>query len=142
MRKVLVAVAAIALVAGCKGKAPATDAGATDAAASGGAVAASAAPAALPTLPADPKATVTVAGSYASAGATLKLGADNSAELTDAAGKATKGKWAWYSDGKRILLTADKSVWAVADGALYKLAGKDAPLTGMTADQVWAKAAQ
>lgn len=137
MRKILVSVAAIALIAGCKGNAPAPEA--TDAAA---ATASDAAPAALPALPANPKATVTVAGSYASAGATLKLGADDSAELTDAAGKVTKGKWAWYSDGKRILLTADKSVWAVADGALYKLAGKDAPLTGLTADQVWAKAAQ
>lgn len=135
MRKILVSVAAIALVAGCKGNAPAPEPTSSDAA-----VAASAA--ALPTLPTDPKGTVTVAGSYSSAGATLKLGADDSAELTGADGKVAKGKWAWYSDGKRILLTADKSVWAVADGALYKLAGKDAPLTGLTADQVWTEAAQ
>lgn len=138
MRKILVSVAAVALIAGCKGNAPAPEATASDAVAA----AASEAAAALPALPADPKGTVTVAGSYSSAGATLKLGADDSAELTGADGKVAKGKWAWYSDGKRILLTADKSVWAVADGALYKLAGKDAPLTGLTADQVWAKAAQ
>ncbi|NOU04264.1 MAG: hypothetical protein HOO94_11500 [Novosphingobium sp.] len=138
MRKILVSLAAIALVAGCKGNAPAPEATGSDAVAA----AASDAAAALPTLPTDPKGTVTVAGSYSSAGATLKLGADDSAELTGADGKVAKGKWAWYSDGKRILLTADKSVWAVADGALYKLAGKDAPLTGLTADQVWAKAAQ
>lgn len=137
MRKLIVPVIALALVAGCKGKAP--EATASDAAASASAAASSAATE-LPALPADPKASVTVAGSYASNGAVLELGADNSATMTDAAGKAAKGKWAWYSDGKRILLTADKSVWAVADGALYKLAGKDAPLTGLTADQVWAKA--
>ncbi|MBN8500630.1 MAG: hypothetical protein J0M19_05715 [Sphingomonadales bacterium] len=136
MRMIILPLAALALVAGCKGKEP-------EAVSTADAVAAaSTAAAALPTLPADPKATAVIPGSYASAGATLKLGADNSAEMTDAAGKVTKGKWAWYSDGKRILLTADKSVWAVADGALYKLAGKDAPLTGLTADQVWAKAAQ
>lgn len=137
MRKTLILVApllAAALVAGCKGKEPEA------AASSDSAAMASPAAAALPTLPADPKATVTVAGSYSNAGATLKLGADDSAEMTGADGKATKGKWAWYSDGKRILLTADKSVFAVADGGLYKLADKDAPMTGFTADQFWTKA--
>lgn len=136
MRKILVPVAAIALIAGCKGNAPAPEATASDAVAAASAAAAGD----LPALPDNPKGTVTVPGSYASNGAVLVLGADDSATLTDAAGKATKGKWAWYSDGKRILLTADKSVWAVADGALYKLASKDAPLTGLTADQIWAKA--
>ncbi|MFM5953237.1 MAG: hypothetical protein ACKOPE_02905 [Novosphingobium sp.] len=139
MRKLILPLAALALVAGCKGKAP--EAVASDTAGSAMSAASDAA-AALPVLPADPKANVTVAGTYGSGDATLKLGADDSAEMTDAAGKVTKGKWAWYSDGKRILLTADKSVWAVADGALYKLASKDAPLTGLTADQVWTKAAQ
>ncbi len=135
MRKLLIPVAAIALLAGCKGNAP-------DPAATEGDVAAmeSMAAAEMPALPADPRASVTVPGSYASNGMVLDLGADDSATMTDAAGKVTKGKWAWYSDGKRILLTADKSVFAVADGALYKLAGKDAPLTGMTQDQIWAKA--
>jgi hypothetical protein len=135
MRRLILPLAALALVVGCKGKAP--EAVASDAAASASSVAA-----ALPSLPADPKKTVTVAGSYASAGSTLTLGADDSAELTGADGKAVTGKWAWYSDGKRILLTADKSVWAVADGALYKLASKDAALTGLTADQVWTKTAK
>ncbi len=133
MRMIVLPLLALAMVAGCKGKAP--EAVASDAVAT-----VSEAAAALPSLPADPKKTVTVAGSYASGGATLKLGADDSAELTGTDGKAVKGKWAWYSDGKRILLTADKSVWAVADGALYKMASKDAPLTGLTADQVWTKA--
>jgi hypothetical protein len=136
MRMIILPLAALALVAGCKGKEPAAMSS-SDAVA-----AASTAAVALPTLPADPKTTATVPGSYTSAGATLKLGTDDSAELIDAAGKVTKGKWAWYSDGKRILLTADKSVWAVADSALYKLADKDAPLTGLTADQVWTRAAQ
>ncbi|MFM5886586.1 MAG: hypothetical protein ACKOQ3_14865 [Novosphingobium sp.] len=134
MRKFILPVLALALVAGCKGKAP--EAVASDAVD----IATTASAAEMPALPADPKGTVTVAGSYASQGAVLVLGADDSATMTDAAGKVTKGKWAWYSDGKRILLTADKSVWAVADGALYKLADKDAPLTGLTADQIWAKA--
>lgn len=133
MRTLLIPVAALALLAGCKGNAP-------DPAASDAAATATVAGVDLPALPDNPKATVTVPGSYASNGNILVLGADDSAVMTDAAGKETKGKWAWYSDGKRILLTADKSVFAVADGALYKLADKDAPLTGLTADQIWAKA--
>lgn len=135
MKKIILPLAALALVAGCKGNAPAPEATATDVTAI-----ATATIAALPALPDNAKATVTVPGTYTSAGASLKLGADDSAEMTDSAGKITKGKWAWYADGKRLLLTADKSVWAVADGALYKLASKDAPLTGLTADQVWTKA--
>lgn len=134
MRKFILPLAALALVAGCKGKAP--EAAATDTAA-----VASEAAAALPALPANAKATVKPEGTYTSGAAKLTLGADMNAEMTDAAGKATKGKWAWYSDGKRIVFSGDKSVWAVADGALYKLASKDAPMTGLTADQVWTKSA-
>lgn len=134
MRKIILPLAALALVAGCKGNAP--EATATDAAAT----ASTAAATEMPALPENAKATASVPGSYANNGAVLVLGADDSATMTDAAGKVTKGKWAWYSDGKRILLTADKSVWAVADGALYKMADKDAPLSGFTTDQIWAKA--
>ena len=134
MRKVLITLAAVALVAGCKGKAP--EAIASDSAG----MASEAAAAVMPVLPANPKATATVDGSYTNAAGTLKLGADMSAVMTATDGKAVTGKWAWYSDGKRILLTADKSVWAVADGGLYKLASKDAPMSGFTADQVWTKA--
>ena len=134
MRKFILPLAALALVAGCKGNEP--EAVATDAAAT-----ASEAVAALPALPENAKSTVKPAGTYTAGAAKLMLAADMNAEMTDAAGKATKGKWAWYADGKRIFFSGDKSVWAVADGALYKLASKDAPLTGMTADQVWTKSA-
>ena len=134
MRKVLIALAAVALVAGCKGKAP--EVTASDAASA----ASDAAAAVMPVVPANAKATAKVDGSYTNAAGTLTLGADMSATMTGADGKATAGKWAWYSDGKRILLTADKSVWTVADGGLYKMASKDAPMSGFTADQVWTKA--
>lgn len=134
MRKVLIALAAVALVAGCKGKAPEVTASEASSAAS------DAAAAVMPVLPANAKATAKVDGSYTNAAGTLKLGTDMSAALTGADGKAVTGKWAWYSDGKRILLTADKSVWTVAEGGLYKMASKDAPMSGFTADQVWTKA--
>lgn len=133
MRRLILPLVALALVAGCKGKEP--EAVVTDTAAASS----EAAFTALPALPENAKATVKPSGTYASGAAKLKLADDMSAEMTDAAGKVTKGKWAWYSDGKRIVFSGDKSVWAVADGALYKLASKDAPLTGLTADQVWSK---
>ena len=134
MRRILFSVAAIALIAGCKGNAPAPVA--TDT----GMVTANSTPLALPTLAADPKA-VPLPGSYSNAGGgTLMLKADMTYSLTGSDGKAMTGKWAWYSDGKRILLTGDKSVFAVADGGLYLMASKDAPLADFTADQLWIKA--
>ena len=134
MRRILISVAAIALIAGCKGKAP--EPVATDT----GMVTANSTPLALPTLAANPKA-VPLPGSYSNAGGgTLMLNADMTYSLTGSDGKAMTGKWAWYSDGKRILLTGDKSVFAVADGGLYLMASKDAPLADFTADQLWIKA--
>lgn len=134
MRKILISVAAIALLAGCKGNAP--EAVATDS----GMPTASAVPMTLPSLAADPKS-VPLAGSYSNAGGgTLMLNADMTYSLTGSDGKAVTGKYAWYSDGKRILLTGDKSVYAIADGGLYKLDSKDAPLSGFTGDQLWTKA--
>ena len=134
MRRILFSVAAIALIAGCKGNAPAPVA--TDT----GMVTANSTPLALPTLAADPKA-MPLPGSYSNAGGgTLMLKADMTYSLTGSDGKAMTGKWAWYSDGKRILLTGDKSVFAVADGGLYLMASKDAPLADFTADQLWIKA--
>ena len=134
MRRILISVAAIALIAGCKGNAPAPVA--TDT----GMVTANSTPLALPTLAANPKA-VPLPGSYSNAGGgTLMLNTDMTYSLTGSDGKAMTGKWAWYSDGKRILLAGDKSVFAVADGGLYLMASKDAPLADFTADQLWIKA--
>ncbi|MDL2353519.1 MAG: hypothetical protein QFC78_11825 [Pseudomonadota bacterium] len=134
MRTILVSVAAIALLAGCKGSSPAP--AATDS----GMVKADPTPLTLPSLAADPKK-VPLPGSYSNvSGGTLRLAADMNYTLTGTDGKAATGKYAWYSDGKRILLTEDKSVYAVADGGLYKLESKDSPLTGFTADQLWSKA--
>lgn len=134
MRRILVSVAAIALIAGCKGNAP------EPVATESGMVAANPTPLALPGLAANPK-TVPLPGSYSNAGGgTLLLNADMTYSLTGSDGKAMTGKYAWYSDGKRILLTGDKSVFAVADGGLYKMASKEAPLADFTADQLWTKA--
>ena len=134
MRTILVSIAAVALLAGCKGNGP------VPAATDTGMVAADPTPLTLPSLAANPK-TVPLPGSYSNAtGGTLRLAANMNYTLTGTDGKAATGKYAWYSDGKRILLAEDKSVYAVADGGLYKMESKDAQLTGFTADQLWTKA--
>jgi hypothetical protein len=134
---------AAALVAGCKGNsAPAADASASAAALTDAA-------AALPTLSANAKTGGAFAGSYSQTGAdgkvtTLKLAADDTYEWTGADGKVVKGGFTWYRDGSTILLDAagGKAVYALADGGVYKLADNAAPRTGLTAEQLWTKAAQ
>src|SRR5215207_2599844 len=103
-----------------------------------------AAPAALPTVAANARTTLQYAGTYSQVGAdgkatTLKLNPDDTYEWSDAAGKVTKGTYSWYKDGSRILLDAagGKAVYALADGAVYKLADKDAPVDTLTAEQMW-----
>ena len=135
---------AAAVLGGCKGK---TDAPAADASAA--AEATTAAPAALPTLSVNAKTGGAFAGTYSQTGAdgkvtTLKLAADDTYEWTGADGKVVKGGFSWYRDGSTILLDAagGKAVYALADGGVYKLASNDAARTGLTAEQLWTKAAQ
>lgn len=142
--RIILPLLALALVAGCKGQAPAPEA-------SGEATAAATAAAApvMPAVATNARTTLKFAGSYAQTGAdgkatTLTLNADDSYEWTGADGKPVKGSFSWYKDGSTILLDAagGKGVYAIADGAVYKIADKDAPRTGFTADQVWSRAAQ
>ncbi len=145
MRSILI-LAPLALLAGCGGEKPAdpaVEAEATPAAAE-------ATPAALPAVVANAKTAVKWAGTYAgkdAAGAALKLtlNADDTYEWVAGTAAPVKGKFNWYKDGARLLLddAGGKAVYAVADGAIYKLAGPDAPITGpFTADQALTRAAQ
>ncbi len=143
--RIILPVLALALVAGCKGKAPDPEASENAALAT---AAASIAPP-MPAVAANARTTVKFAGSYSQTGAdgkatTLTLGADDSYEWTGADGKAVKGTFSWYKDGSTILLDAagGKATYAIADGAVYKIADKDAPRTGFTAEQMWTRAAQ
>jgi hypothetical protein len=143
MRYLIPAIAALALVAGCKGKAP--EAVPTETAV----VATEAAPAPMPAVATNARGTVKFAGTYTQTGAdgkatSLALTADDKYTWTGADGKAVSGTFSWYKDGSTILLDAagGKATYAIADGAVYKIAGKDAPRTGFTADQMWARAAQ
>ena len=97
-------------------------------------VAAAPAPAAtFPSVPANARTSVKFEGTYSQTGAdgktsTLALGPNDSWTMTAADGTVTKGTYNWYSDNSRILIGED--VYAIADGAIYKLADKNAAVTG------------
>ncbi len=142
MRRLILPLAALAMISACK-KAEAPAADASEAAAA----AASTAAAVMPALTTNARAGTTYVGTYSQTGAdgkttSLSLAADSSYAWTGADGKEVKGKYSWYKDGSTILLDAagGKGVFAIADGGVYKLAGNDAPRTGFTADQLWTKA--
>ncbi len=140
MKRILLPLAALAMISACKKSDPAPVA--TDTAA-----ATAATPAAMPTVGANARTTLQYAGDYRQTSAdgkatSLSLATDDSYVWTDATGKVTKGKFSWYKDGSTILLdeAGGKGVYAVADGAVYKLASKDAPRMGFTTDQMWTRA--
>lgn len=97
-------------------------------------VAAAPAPAAtFPAVPANARTAVKFEGTYSQTGAdgktsTLALGPNDSWTMTAADGTVTKGTYNWYSDNSRILI--GEEVYAIADGAIYKLADKNAAVTG------------
>lgn len=143
MKRILLPLAALAMISACKKADPAPVA--TDTAMASDAAIAT--PAAMPTVGANARTTLQFAGDYRQTSAdgkatSLALAADESYVWTDATGKVTKGKFSWYKDGSTILLdeAGGKGVYAVADGAVYKLASKDAPRTGFIADQMWTRA--
>ena len=141
MRRLILPLAALALVSACKkAETPAADG-------SEAAVAAATTAAAMPALTANARTGTGYVGSYTQTGAdgkatTLTLAADGTYGWTGADGKEVKGKFSWYKDGSTILLDAagGKGVFALADGGAYKLASNDAPRTGFTVDQLWTKA--
>lgn len=138
----LAAASSLALAA-CGSNKPAPEP--TESAADAAAAAIAPAPTGFPTVPANARTAVKYQGSYSTTGAdgkssTLLLGEGDTWTMTGPDGKQTKGTFNWYSDNSRILIkngdTTD--VYAVADGAIYKLAGKDAPINGpMTEAMTW-----
>jgi hypothetical protein len=138
--RLILPLAALALVAGCNKAEPTPEATPT--------AAAVATPAALPTVSPNARTSLKYAGAYSQVGAdgkvtTLRLNPDDTYEWSDPSGKVTKGTFSWYKDGSRILLDAagGKAVYAIADGAVYKLASKDAPVDTLTAEQMWKRGA-
>ena len=141
MRRLILPLAALAMVSACKKEA------APVAAESEAAAAAAAAPV-MPAVATNARTTLKFAGAYNQTGAdgkvtTLALGADDTYEWTGADGKTVKGTFSWYKDGSTMMLdaTGGRGVFVIADGAVYKIADKDAPRTGFIAEQMWSRAA-
>ena len=140
MRRLILPLAALAMVSACKKEATPV---VTESEA-----ATSAVTPIMPAVAANARTALKYAGAYNQTNVdgkitTLKLGADDSYEWTAADGKIVKGSFSWYKDGSTIMLDAagGKGVYAIADGAIYKIADKDAPRTGFTANQMWSRAA-
>lgn len=90
-----------------------------------------------PLVPADARSTVDYAGTYSQRlpdgrERTITLGADDRYTIRDETGVETSGTYNWYSDNSRILIkrNGENEVYAIADGALYRLADENAPTTG------------
>lgn len=90
----------------------------------------------MPPIAANARTAVAWDGSYSMTGtdgvaSTLTLNKDDTYSWVVGSAAPVKGKFSWYKDGQRILLDAagGKAVYAVADGAVYKLAGPDTLVT-------------
>lgn len=145
MRRLILPLAALAMVSACKKEATPVS---SESEAAAAAATAEADAQVMPAVVANARTTLKFAGTYKQTAAdgkmtALKLGADDSYEWTGADGKTVKGTFSWYKDGSTMMLDAagGRGVFAIADGAVYKIAGKDAPRTGFTADQMWSRAA-
>ena len=99
----------------------------------------------FPAVPDDARSSLDWAGTYQQRTAdgrlsTLTLSQDDSFTMTDADGMETTGTFNWYADNSRILIKQGEEdmVFAIADGALYRLSGPDAPVDGdFTESQTW-----
>lgn len=145
MRRLILPLAALAMVSACKKEATPVS---SESEAAAAAATAEADAQVMPAVVANARTTLKFAGTYKQTAAdgkmtALKLGADDSYEWTGADGKTVKGTFSWYKDGSTMMLDAagGRGVFVIADGAVYKIADKDAPRTGFTADQMWSRAA-
>ncbi len=106
-------------------------------------------PTEFPAVAVDARSSVNFAGTYDQRMAdgrtrSITLNADDTYNARDENGVETTGTYNWYSDNSRILIGtgANKQVYAIADGAIYKLADENTPTTGdMTADQAYFRSA-
>ena len=97
----------------------------------------------FPAVAANARTSVQYAGTYTNGANSLTLNTDDTYTLVRD-GKTSNGTFNWYSDNSRILIRdgGTTHVFAIANGALSKLASADAPTTGtMTAEQTWRRTA-
>lgn len=140
--RILLAALPIALLAACNSGADTATATADDA--YGPAAATPAAPEPAMTVVTNARTATNWAGTYTGtladgAAASLTLNADETYAwtMTPAGGTPVNvtGGFTWYRDGARVLLDAagGGAIYAVGDGVIFKMANRDAPITGTMA---------
>lgn len=90
-----------------------------------------------PEVPVNARETVDYAGSYGQPQAgggtrTITLREDDTYTIREPSGTETEGTFNWYADNSRILIRRDgeNEIYAVADGALYRLPDENASTSG------------
>lgn len=99
----------------------------------------------FPEVPVNARTSVNYQGEYSQSlpngrSRTITLGANDRYTLRDESGAESAGTYNWYSDNSRILIrrNGETEVYAIADGALYRMADQNAPTTGpRTAEQTY-----
>jgi uncharacterized lipoprotein NlpE involved in copper resistance len=98
----------------------------------------------FPSVAPNARTSVNYAGTYAQpigAGQrSITLRTDDTYVMRDENGVETTGTYNWYADNSRILIKRDgrNEVYAIADGALYRMPDEQAPTTGtMTEEQTF-----
>ncbi|MGN3974918.1 hypothetical protein [Tsuneonella sp. SYSU-LHT278] len=98
----------------------------------------------FPSVAPDARTSVNYAGTYAQPVAdgqrSISLNTDGTYVLREPGGAETTGTYNWYADNSRILMKVDgrNEVYAIADGALYRMPDENAPTTGtMTEEQTY-----
>ncbi|MCT2559970.1 copper resistance protein NlpE [Tsuneonella sp. YG55] len=98
----------------------------------------------FPSVAPDARTSVNYAGTYAQpvggGERAITLRTDGTYVMRDPDGTETSGTYNWYDDNSRILIKAggENQVYAIADGALYRMPDENASTTGtMTEAQTY-----
>lgn len=98
----------------------------------------------FPSVAPDARTSVNYAGTYAQpVGAgerSITLRTDDTYVMRDENGVESTGTFNWYDDNSRVLIRRDgkNEVYAIADGALYRMPDEQAPTAGpMTEEQTF-----
>ena len=105
-------------------------------------------PVEYPTVATNARTSVDYAGTYNQRGtdgrnSSITLNEDDTYTMTNADGVQTSGTYNWYDDNSRILIreNGQNQVYAIADGAIYRMADENAPTTGqMNESQTYRRA--
>lgn len=101
----------------------------------------------FPSVAPNARTSVNYAGTYAqpigNGERSITLRTDGTYVLRDPNGSETSGTYNWYADNSRILIKSngENQVYAIADGALYRMPDENASTSGpMTEEQTYRRA--